>query len=139
MKIVKWTKGLDLTDLSKPKLLYPEYDANWREMPDEERERLWKEAERAVIDCIRRNGFEFGGFYHQSGEFGMPLFDNGTVFFASLREWGAIMYEAWEPEGKDPYGYALYAWDYEVGECKYPKSETDFLQPEEDKGSEVVA
>ena len=141
MKIVKWTQGLDLTDLSKPKLLYPVYDAEYWKKTPEERQRFWEESDRVVVECIRRNGFRFGGFYHQGGEFGMPMFEDGTVFFVSLRHWGHLMYEAWEPEGKDPYGYALYAWDYEVGKCKYPESETDFVQPDEsgNVGNEDIA
>ena len=133
MKIVKWTRGLDLSDLGNPKLLHPAYDAAYWEKTPEERQRFWEDTDRIVVDCIRRNGFKFGGFYHQGGEFGMPMFDNGTVFFVSLRHWGHLMYEAWEPDGDDPYGYAFYAWDYEVGECKYPASETDFLKPKDEE------
>ncbi|MBR3583888.1 MAG: hypothetical protein IKO01_10660 [Kiritimatiellae bacterium] len=133
MKIVKWTQGLDSPGTGGEKQRYPAFGDDFHEKPQEECRRLWDEAEQVVVESIRRNGFKFGGGYHQYGEFGMPLFDDGKVFFVSLRHWGHLMYRAWEPDGKNPRGYCKYAfgWDIPEEEYKYPQSETGFLQPDE--------
>ena len=86
MKIVKWVTGLD-DSLSHPKMLYPDmWDKLCEKYPDD-CNRIFSETEQVVIDCIRKNGFKFGGSYHQCGKFGMPLFDDGTVFFVTMRHW----------------------------------------------------
>ena len=133
MKIVKWTRGLDCPGTGKQTQRYHAFGDDFPGMPEEEYSRLWADAERVVVDCIRRNGFKFDGNYHQYGEFGMPLFDDGTVFFVSWRHWGHLMYRAWNPDGNDSMGYCKYAfgWDIPEEEYKYPQSETDFLQPDE--------
>ena len=128
MKIVKWVTGLD-DSLSHPKLLYPDmWDKLCEEHPDD-CNRLFSDAEQVVIDCIRKNGFKFGGSYHQCGKFGMPLFDDGTVFFVTMRHWGDIMYKAWHPDGDDYWGYCQYAWEHDMTDSggKVPNSETDFI------------
>lgn len=104
MKIVKWIAGLDFSDIGRPKQLYPAFGDNIMDMPHDEWQLLWKEAEDTVIDCIQRNGFKFGGYYHQDGSFGMPMFDNGEIFFVSFRHWGGLMYTAWNPDATDPMG-----------------------------------
>lgn len=141
MNIVKWTRGLDFPGTDRQQQRYPAFGDDFPGMTEEECTRLWAEAERVVVGCIRRNGFKFDGNYHQYGEFGMPLFDDGTVFFVSWRHWGHLMYRAWNPDGNDPMGYCKYAfgWDIPEEEYCYPKSETDFLQPEENNGNEGVA
>ena len=129
MKIVKWTAGLDFSDIGKPKQRYPAFGDDIMDRPHDEWQRLWKEAEDTVIDCIRRNGFKFGGYYHQDGAFGMPMFDNGEIFFVSFRHWGGLMYTAWNPDATDPMGYCEYAWEYDLKDKggKVPKHETDFV------------
>lgn len=76
MRIVKWDKY----DSEK----YPGFDDGKEEA----------EAERIVIDEIKKNGYLFHGIYHQQGEYGCPVFDNGKQFSTTLRNWGAIMEEA---------------------------------------------
>lgn len=50
--------------------------------------------EQLVVDSLRRNGYKFTGFYHQNGEHGVPLFNDGMVYRVSQRVWGGIMAEA---------------------------------------------
>ena len=141
MKIVKWTRGLDCPGTGKQKQRYPAFGDDFSGMPVEEYSRLWAEAERVVVDCIRRNGFKFSGDYHQYGDFGMPLFDDGRIFFVSWRHWGHLVYRAWNPDGNNPMGYCKYAfgWDIPEEEYCYPKSETDFLQSDENNVNEGAA
>ena len=127
MKIVKWVSGLD-DSLTHPKLLYPDlWEKLHSEFPDD-CNRLFEDAERIVIECVRKNGFKFGGNYHQYGKFGMPLFDIGAVFFVSMRHWGGIMYKAWHTDD-DCWGYCQYAWEYDMLDSggKVPLSEVDFV------------
>ena len=128
MKIVKWVTGLD-SSLPRPKLLYPDMWDRLREKHPEDCNRLFEEAEQVVIECIRKNAFKFGGSYHQCGKFGMPFFDDGTVFFVTMRHWGSIMYKAWHPDGDDRWGYCRYAWAHDMHESggKVPASEKDFI------------
>ncbi len=98
MKIVKWVTGLDHSQ-SPARLLYPVFEEKLAGRPRDEVERAWREAEDIVKECIRRNGFKFSGKYHQYGEYGMPMFDDGSVLFCSWRHWGSIMFEAWDPDG----------------------------------------
>lgn len=129
MKIVKWTQGLDSPGTGGQKQRYPAFGDDFHEKPQEECRRLWDEAEQVVVESSRRNGFKFGGGYHQYGEFEMPLFDDGTVFFVSWRHWGDLMYRAWNPGGNDPHGYCWYAWETDIPEAEYktPEAETDFV------------
>ena len=55
MKIIKWVRGIEHDADGKFHLLHPECWDKCANKPDEERERLWKEMEDAVIDSIRRN------------------------------------------------------------------------------------
>ena len=70
LKIVKWTAGLDHSVVGRAKQLYPAFGDDLSDMPHDEFNRLWHDADQTVIDCIRRNNFKFGGFYHQGGESG---------------------------------------------------------------------
>lgn len=108
MKIVSWEK----------------YDTE--KYPGMEPPESW-EAEQITIEEIKKHGYLFNGFYHQNGEHGCPVFDNGKQFVASLRVWGGIMQEA-HPElidSKDDMGYCLLAWnlydEYFKDKYKYPK------------------
>lgn len=129
MKIIKWVKGIDDTENGKVRLRYPEFWEKCASRPADERDRLWAEAEGLVVDCIRRNKFKFGGNYHQYGDFGMPMFEDGSVFFCSMRHWGDIMANAWNRQGNRGYGYVEFAWEGDMADDggKVPKSETDFV------------
>ena len=67
------------------KKIIADFGDDFNDMPHEDFNRLWHEADQTVIDSIRRNGFKFGGYYHQDGEFGMPMFDDGKIFLALLQ------------------------------------------------------
>ena len=128
MKIVKWVTGLDHTQ-TPSKLLYPAFEEKLAGRPRDEIERAWQEAEDLVKTCIRRNGFKFSGEYHQYGECGMPMFDDGSVLFCSWRHWGSIMAEAWDPDGAKGLDYMDFYMSGFVAndEIVVPKHETDFV------------
>lgn len=62
-------------------------------------------AHSAVIDEIREKGYRFSGDYHQYGESGCPVLNDGTRFILSMRGWGALMSEAVEPDNSDSMAY----------------------------------
>lgn len=58
---------------------------------------VWAEAEKLVVEEIRRKGYWFSGENHQDSPFGMPVFEiGGRLFFfwVSWRHWGSLMAEA---------------------------------------------
>ena len=128
MTIVKWVTGLDHTK-NPPKLLYPAFGEKLVGRPHDELHRAWQEAEDIVKACISRNGFKFSGEYHQYGECGMPMFDDGSVLFCSWRHWGSIMAEAWDPDGAKGLDYMDFYMSGFVAndEIVVPKHETDFV------------
>ena len=128
MTIVKWVTGLDHTK-NPPKLLYPAFGEKLVGRPHDELHRAWQEAEDIVKACIRRYGFKFSGEYHQYGECGMPMFDDGSVLFCSWRHWGSIMAEAWDPDGAKGLDYMDFYMSGFVAndEIVVPKHETDFV------------
>ena len=128
MKIVKWVTGLDHTK-NPPKLLYPAFGEKLVGRPHDELHRAWQEVEDIVKACIRRNGFKFSGEYHQYGECGLPMFDDGSVLFCSWRHWGSIMAEAWDPDGAKGLDYMDFYMSGFVAndEIVVPKHETDFV------------
>ncbi|MBO4251380.1 MAG: hypothetical protein J5911_01815 [Clostridia bacterium] len=87
----------------------------------------------AVIEDIRKNGYSFGGDGHQYVKGCAPVLNNGTAYRCSMREWGALMAEAWNAPNDDGYGYMIwYMDDYRVGDrprkvrkLKYPASKVD--------------
>lgn len=44
-----------------------------------------------VVSAIAENGYVFSSEDHQNSDTGVPVFDNGTCFRASMRAWGTIM------------------------------------------------
>ena len=46
---------------------------------------------KAVIEEIKKTGYKFTGDYHQNGEYGAPVFNDGTLLFLSIDEWGWII------------------------------------------------
>ena len=128
MKIVKWVTGLDHSKIPA-RLLYPAFEEKLAGRPRDEVEQAWREAENVVKECIRRNGFKFSGQYHQYGEYGMPMFDDGSVLFCSWRHWGSIMVEAWDPDGDKGLDYMDFYMPG-VGDDEKevaPKHELDFV------------
>ena len=70
------------------------------------------EKEAIIVSEIVRNGYKFDGEYHQNGEFGVPVFDDGTVYEVSKRVWGDIIARAYPKEinNSDGMGYCIGAW-----------------------------
>ena len=65
-------------------------------------------ADLAVIECIRKNGYAFGGDSHQNREGCCPVLNDGTKVRYSMRGWGSIMASALNID--DPEGYAYMEW-----------------------------
>lgn len=104
MKIISWEKY----DPDK----YEEFEGDEREIADEE-----------VVKDIKKNQYLFDGYYHQYGEHGAPVFDNGKQFSATMRSWGAIMEECY-PDLLDSYLVMAYGWWNEQlkDKIKYPEA-----------------
>lgn len=62
-------------------------------------------ADLAVIECIRKNGYAFGGDSHQSKEGCCPVLNDGTKVRYSMRGWGSIMASALDIDDSDGYAY----------------------------------
>lgn len=103
MKIIGWGK----------------YSPDKYEYMDEKEE---CEAEKIIVSELRKNNYHFNGFYHQNGEKGCPIFDNGKQYRTTMRNWGAIMAEAFPDEIKDFLEYSAWAWtDADEKLIKYPE------------------
>lgn len=95
MKIIGWTHWDDLR--------FKEDTSTMEE--DLERRRM-------ISEELRKKGYKFNGYYHQDGEFGVPVFDDGTTYQCTFRTWGGIMANAYpkEVDNSDGYGYVAWAW-----------------------------
>ena len=62
----------------------------------------------AVIECIRKNGYAFGGDSHQNRKGCCPVLNDSTKVRYSMRGWGSIMAAALNID--DPEGYAYMEW-----------------------------
>ena len=71
-----------------------------------------EEIEEIIAEELRSKGYKFTGDYHQNGDFGVPIFDNGMVYQCTQRNWGVIMVMAYPEEIDDSYGmgYTEWAW-----------------------------
>lgn len=71
-----------------------------------------EEAIELTINELRKNNYKFTGDYHQNGDYGVPIFDNGAILKCSQREWGRIMASAYpnEIDDSDGLGYCTWAW-----------------------------
>ena len=80
----------------------------------------WKKFKQLVIQEIRDKGYRFSGYYHQQGDFGVPVIDGKYRFEVSMRTWGKVMAEA---EGNfGDMDYVKWAWDAPEKEV-YPGDE----------------
>ena len=99
---------------------------------------------RALL-CILYN-YHFSGFYHQGGELGVPVFDDGDWFKVSYRTWGQIMADAYPEEmTQAKSSYTVWAWcspcepkdmilprrndypDFEFWEGPFPVNDSTFI------------
>lgn len=100
MKIIDWTNW----DNTK-----------YKEMFSYTEERDWDaidKIETIISEELRKHGYKFTGDYHQNGEYGVPVFDNGTVYHCTQRTWGSIMARAYpeEIDNKDEFAHCVWAW-----------------------------
>lgn len=84
VKVVKWTEW--------------DYDHYMDMMSEKD----FEEAQKAVIEELRKTGYHFDGTYHQNGDYGVPVLDNGKYFQVSMRTWGGVMAQAFPEEFEDP-------------------------------------
>ena len=61
----------------------------------------------AICDDIKKNGYEFSGYYHQEGWSGAPVLNDGLRYCFSQRGWGEVMAQAHGYTGF--MDYAIYA------------------------------
>lgn len=76
----------------------------------------WPVISRPYIEALRAhivaNRIRRGGFWHQdSSVSGVPHFDDGTCFQASMRGWGDLLAAVWSQEDGRDYCYTYFAWD----------------------------
>ena len=72
-----------------------------------------EEVERIIAEELRSKGYKFTGDYHQNGDHGAPVFDNGKIYKGFQREWASIMADAYpdEIDNSDGFGYCCkWAW-----------------------------
>ena len=65
----------------------------------------------AVVEELRKTNYHFDGSYHQNGDYGVPVLDNGKYFQVTQRVWGGIMAMAYPEEfdnPEDPYNYVVW-------------------------------
>ena len=129
MKVIGWTGWED-----------PRYREDYLSDP------LFEEHRNAVIEALREHNYHFSGFYHQGGELGVPVFDDGDWFKVSYRTWGQIMADAYPEEmTKAKSAYIVWAWcspcepkdmiiprredypDYEFWEGPFPVDDSTFI------------
>ena len=80
----------------------------------------WNKLEKVkeiIAKELRDKGYKFAGDYHQNG-YGVPVFDDGTVYQCTQRGWGGIMADAYpnEIDNSDGYGYCQWAWSPPEGQ-----------------------
>ena len=87
----------------------------------------------AVAVQLREKGYCYSGNDHQNAYLGMPVFEDGTAFRATMRCWGALMAMAYSTEEKR-YGYMDF-YMYSSLETAMPEEEADVEASEEDTGA----
>lgn len=100
MKIIGWTNY----DNPQYKEMFPIGGSYTKDEIDEVRN--------VIAEELRDRGYRFTGSYHQNGDYGVPIFDNGMIFTCSQRMWGGIMAMAYpdEIDNSDGLGYCDWAW-----------------------------
>lgn len=119
---------------------FPQKIVGWTRYDDPDHEELfpigepvpWEwhdEIEEMIVTEIRSKGYKFSGFYHQGGEYGCPLFDNGKWYGTTFRSWGWIMAMAYPDSVHLPEesSYVEWAWT--------PPEEEVYPNPDDYKAS----
>ena len=98
MKIIGWTwwGNPDYEKVHESEMTYDDF----------------KKRRDAVAAELKKMNYKFTGGYHQNGDYGVPIFDDGVVLQCSQREWGGIMAKAYpeEIDNSDGMGYCVWAW-----------------------------
>ena len=77
-----------------------------------------------IIDELKKRGYQFGGVYHQDGDFGVPIIDDKYTVGYSYRGWGDIMASALGLQ--DDMAYCDWAWTNPDGEREVFPNEQDY-------------
>lgn len=64
----------------------------------------------AVRESVIEHDIRRGGFWHQQGGDGVPLFSDNTVACFSMRAWGDLMAAIWNTEEDVDFSYIHFAW-----------------------------
>lgn len=84
-----------------------------------EKDELFYERWKEVVRELRRKNYRFTGNYHQYGDHGVPMFDDGMCFMVSMRMWGEVMAQAFpETATQGEYAYCAWAWQCPEGETE---------------------
>ena len=90
MKVVKWTEWSYENDFDYSDI---------------------EEVSKVVAVELRNKGYHFDGSYHQNGDYGVPVLDDGRHVQVTQRTWGGIMAMAYPEEfdnPEDPHNYAVW-------------------------------
>ena len=98
---------------------YPSYEY----VSDEESQKAWD----AVAKEIREKGYSIGGDAHQFREDCTPVLNDGSAFRCSMREWGALMADAYGV-GDEKYSYMLWYMD-DYNESSRPEGKQTPIYP----------
>lgn len=82
----------------------------------------WKKLqiyEDVLINYLKKTGYKFCGDSHQYGNYGCPVFNDGTKLAVTQRHWGYIMAKALDI--KEEYAYCIWAWSNDE-EKYYPSN-----------------
>ena len=67
-------------------------------------------------NCVRKflveKNIKFNGSWHQNWDYGVPLIEYEGKLYAftvTMRRWGKMMADAFDPDNKDPYAYLKWA------------------------------
>lgn len=78
----------------------------------------------AVVKSMKESGYKFTGFYHQNGEYGVPIFEDGVMFLVSQRTWGGIMADVMGADPNDRLAYMNWAYMPPENETQITKGDT---------------
>lgn len=90
MKVVRWAEWSDKDDFDYSDI---------------------EEVSKVVAAELRNKGYRFDGHYHQNGDYGVPVLDDGRHVQVTQRTWGGIMAMAYPEEfdnPEDPYNYVIW-------------------------------
>ncbi len=81
----------------------------------------------AIIDDIRKHGYEFTGWDHQETPNCVPVLSDGKSRTFSQRGWGGIMGEAYGLTGDMDYCKYAFNYCFPPERCTYPQDERDIV------------